>query len=185
MNGQIELFQNLEENPKNKDLLEKRLACINESTIKKVKIALSTEHINPREHWESMPYLKYDLRDAICGYLSETCKKEFKKDVYAAINKEPLKRVYYGIKSTGAMPADFLNCLTDWEKVYFFAGRWAIRNPKLFEPIEVIAIKHIKEGLDSLYKHHYMRKAEGLYISELRLPEDAQIRDAYSRIVKR
>lgn len=180
---QISLFQETKENLIN--TLEGKLAYLDEATIKAVKIALSATNINPKLRWRSMPYQKYDLTDAIRTYLAETCQKEFKKNLYSAINKEPLKRVWYGIKSTGMIPAEFLNCLTDWQKVYFFAGKWAIRRPRLVESIEVLTITHIKEGLDSLYKHHYIRKAHGKYKSELRLPEDAAVRAAYKRIVGR
>lgn len=183
MPEQMNLF--LTDKKDDKDTLENKiinLDNLNKTIIKEVKTALSVPHTNPRKHQQ--PYLKYDLVEAICTHVGIIHKKNFNENLYSEINKEPLKRVWYGIESTGKIPEEFLNHLSDWQKIYFFAGRWAIRNPDLDEPISILTIRHIKKGLDLLYEHHYVRKARGEYKRRLRIPEDAEIRKTYHRLLK-
>ncbi|UZE94215.1 MAG: hypothetical protein IB618_01430 [Candidatus Pacearchaeota archaeon] len=169
-----------------KKLLEERLIGLNEEIFEEIKRALSIPYINPKKEWRSMPYLKDDLNNAIVGYLSRISRvsRNFKSNLYSTINKEPLKRVYYGIKSTDELPKEFMNSLTDWEKVYFFAGRWDIRKPNFTEPIDVLTVKHVYEGLNLVNKHHFKRKAKGQYTRQLELPERKEVREAYKRIIK-
>ncbi len=76
--------------------------------------------------------------------------RAFDRILYSSVPKEPLKRVNYGIRSTGELPFNFITSLSYWEGVYFFRGRWAIREPDLDEPVEVIAARHILEGLEKM-----------------------------------
>lgn len=66
-------------------------------------------------------YLKYDLVGAILDY----CKR-FRtsptSNALNSLNKEPLKTVYYGMTKSRNVPEKIISALTDWEKIYFFAG---------------------------------------------------------------
>lgn len=166
-----------------KRLLEERLSGLDENTVGEVKRALTVPHVNPKKEWRSMPYLKDDL---VCQILIELkISQNFGSSLYSGeTNKAPLKRVYYGIRSMGELPDKFLNSLTNWEKIYFSAGRWKIRNPDLKEPIDVLTARHLYTGLGLLYSHHYKRKAKGRYERDIKLPEDKDVRKAYNRILK-
>jgi len=165
-----------------KELLETRLQGIDRETWQDVKRALCEPHINPTEEKmrKRMPYLKDDLAPAIAGRIIAA---GFASTLYGAINKNPLKRVWYGIMSTGELPENFLKRLSEWERVYFFAGRWKIRSPDLKEPPVVLTVRHLNEGLNKVYNDHYTRKAKGEYESNLVLPEGNDIREAYKRII--
>jgi len=162
-------------------ILEKRLRSVDTDNFERVKAALTAWHINPQQDWRRMPYLKDDLAPAITGRIMAS--PSFARILYNTINKAPLKRVFYGILSTGEIPEDFLSRLSNWERTYFFAGRWKIRKPNLTEPLSVLTVRHLKQGLDSLYEHHYVRKARGEYTRQLELPEDKQVNEAYKRII--
>jgi len=145
--------------------------------------ALSVPHINPREVWETMPYLKYDLSDEVALYIGD---KDFRHNVYNSVNKDVLKRVYYGIRSTdmNKVPLEFLEKLTNWEKVYFFRGRWKKRNPDLSEPLLVLTARHMDIGLDMLHEDHFVRKAKRKYKSSKKFPESDSVREDCSRIIE-
>ncbi|MBI4144583.1 hypothetical protein HY493_00060 [Candidatus Woesearchaeota archaeon] len=69
-------------------------------------------------------YLKYHLTGAIvkgCANRGITLGKGFEAKL-DQLTKEPLKVVYYGMTRANRVPADVINLLEDWEKVYFFAG---------------------------------------------------------------
>lgn len=176
------------------EILEQRLVGVDENADKQVRTALSIPHINPRERWQNMPYLKYNLTDRIVDAILPEIKiggivllkkraRNFSQNLYSVVNKDPLKRVYYGVLSTGEMPKKFLEALTDWEKVYFFAGRWTIRDSDLSEPLDVLTVRHLKAGLENLYEGHYVRKAKRQYTRQLQLPEGKEVREAYRRII--
>ena len=160
------------------ELLENRLG-LDEDIVDGVENALRHPHINPREHWQEMPYLKSELAVEVGEGIGSV---DFWKNIYSAVNKDVLKRVYYGILSTGQLPKQFLKALTDWERVYFFRGRWSERNPKLGMPIEVLTLEHIHLGLNKLHEDHYVRKARGQYVSKKKFPEADRIREDYKRI---
>ena len=92
-----------------------------------VKEALSYRHCNPRRERADLPYLKYDSVEAIAQATIPASsigeQRRFASNLYSAVNKEPLKRVNYGIRSTGNLPFNFITALTPWERVYFFRGR--------------------------------------------------------------
>ena len=145
-----------------------------------VRRALSVPHINPRSNWQKMPYFKYDLSDRIAQLLGEG---EFSNNLNSSVNKDVLKRVYYGILSTGEISREFLEKLTNWEKIYFFRGRWSERDPNLSHPLLVLASEHIHLGLENLHRDHYVRKAKGVYRSEKKFPEADFIREDYQKIM--
>jgi hypothetical protein len=170
-----------------KELLEKRLERVSPEKVALVKRALIMPHINPRERFQEMPYWKGEWTDEIAKAVTPFGDGVFDKNLSNrfcnAVNKAPLKRVYYGIRSTGTLPEEFLKALTQWEGVFFYAGRWDIRHPDLTEPLDVLTVRHLRAGLNLLYSHHYRRKNRGIYTSELVLPENKEIREAYKRIL--
>jgi len=176
--------ENYKKMAKTLEPLEKRLESVGH-TEEGVKDALEEQHINPRERWDNMPYLKSDLTVAIVNHFPGTS-SEFSNTLYSsATRKEPLKRVYYGILSTGNLPEDFLQVLTDWEKIYFFAGRWAIRQPDLSVPFDVLTSEHLLSGIERLYSEHYTRKAAKTYKAEIILPESNRIRTEARDIIRK
>lgn len=164
------------------DFLEDRLERVSADSVYGVISALKVPHINPRENWSAMPYLKDDLTIRISEGIGES--NDFAQVVYSAVNKDVLKRVLYGIMSVGEMPPEFLQALTPWEKVYFFRGRWYERTPDLSEPLEVLTSKHIHCGLEQLHADHFKRKAKGVYTSTKKFPEADRIRADYQRITQ-
>jgi len=151
-----------------------------------VRQALYKEHCNPERERFNLPYLKYDLTRAIVEAILEghSERKKFYNILYHTINKDVLKRVNYGIRSTGKLPKDFLDSLSNWEAVYFFRGRWKIREPNLEEPIIVLTSRHLLEGVRELYKDHYVRKAKGEYISNKTFPEDEEVKKQCRNIIE-
>lgn len=154
-----------------------------EAIVNSIKSAFSVSHINPRQDYSLMPYLKYDLVEAIIGFLTKNgadldenfCNKLYK------INKEPLKRVYYGMLSTGNLPSEFLNSLTDWEKIYFFAGRWCKRDHPFLvnnfnielkngEELYLFVSDYLLAGINLLKKVHREK-----YNCEVLLPEEKKV----------
>lgn len=162
------------------EILEKRIEKLDEDVFEKLKFAFSSPHINPREHWRDMPYLKEDLTPAICQYIGDS---SFAKTLYSSVNKDVLKRVYYGIKSSRKVPKELLESLTNWENIYLFRGRWSERNPNFLDSLDVFTIKHIYKGLNKLHEDHYKRKSKGIYESSPKYPESKNIRETYHRII--
>ncbi len=146
-----------------------------------IRNALSVSHINPREMWMSMPYLKYNLVNRVALLIGD---KGFSNTLYKSVNKDVLKRVYYGICSTDKVPLEFLEKLTNWERIYFFRGRWAKRNPDLSELLLVLTARHISLGLDMLHEDHFVRKAEGKYKSSKKFPESDFVRKDCKKIIE-
>lgn len=164
--------------------LEERLSTVTPEDFESLRYALQCSHVNPSAEHKSMPYFKFDLTNRIARYLAQN--SEIPEDFEGAldtVNKDPLKRVYYGIRSLGKMPSNVLNALTDWQKVYFLAGRWKIKQPNLQEPGQVIVAKHLLEGLKNLYEQHFVRKAKGQYTRQLEMPEDGETREQARQII--
>lgn len=164
-----------------------KLIGLSEGEQDQVRGAFSYRRCNPKRERHDLPYLKYDLTKAIVQAIISASDVDeqgrFDKNLYGTVRKEPLKRVNYGIRSTGNLPFNFLTALTNWERVYFFRGRWAIQNPNLDEPTEVVTAKHVLEGVGKLYQDHYVRKADGQYVSDINLPEDAEIRKQCRQVI--
>ncbi|PIO01095.1 hypothetical protein COT60_02235, partial [Candidatus Pacearchaeota archaeon CG09_land_8_20_14_0_10_30_9] len=76
------------------NLLEDRLEILDASTVLKVLSALKEPHINPRENWRKMPYLKDELVFRISDEIAADT--GFGRILYSAVNKDVLKRVLYG-----------------------------------------------------------------------------------------
>ncbi len=165
-----------------------RIRSLSEKEIECFKEGLSYRHCNPKRERFDLPYLKKDLVQVIARAIVPRKKQgemqRFARNLYSAVNKEPLKRVNYGIRSTGQLPFNFTNSLSNWENIYFFRGKWSIRGSNFEEPIDVIAARHMLMGLEDLYRDHYVRKASGEYESQLELPEDEQVRNQCRQVLR-
>jgi len=115
--------------------------------------------------------------------LSVIGNKDFLHRLYS-INTDVLKGVYFGFLSTGELPPEFLEKLTDWEKVYFLRGRWSEKTPDFSEPLLVLTSKHLYLGLNDLHRDHFVGEAEGKYKSGRKFPESDSVRKDYWKIVK-
>ena len=51
--------------------------------------------------------------------------------IYNGVNKEPLKRVGYGVANSQNIPSDLQNALSGWENLYFLAGLWHEKSTKM------------------------------------------------------
>jgi len=167
--------------------LEERLGKVPAEDFEKLKLALQVPHINPREDYQSMPYLKVDLVDRIINYLSKInpVPNSFRNALYhGKINWKPLKRVIYGKESVGTIPQTYFGALTDYEKIYWLVGRWFIRKPDLTQSIELLTASHIYEGLNNLHELHFKQKAKRKYKRSVKLPESDIIRRNYWEILE-
>ena len=160
--------------------LEKRLGKLASPIVDAVKEAFSVDHVNPQKNWRSMPYLKDELADEVASNIGNP---GFRSNLYSAVNKDVLKRVYYGILSSGKLPKEYMQALTDWEKVFLFRGRWSERHPDLDEELPTLTSKHLCLGLNKLESDHYVRKAKGQYSSDKKFPEADRVREDHKRIV--
>jgi hypothetical protein len=161
--------------------LEIRLNRVSDESVQRVLTAFREPHINPRDIFRKLPYMKKNWTDKIAEKIGSP--EEFSDTLYTSVNKDVLKRVYYGILSTGNVPQEYLDALTNWERIYLFRGRWSERDPNLDEPLTVMTSRHLYFGVNKLHQDHYVRKAEGEYDSDKKFPESDRIREDYKRIV--
>jgi hypothetical protein len=175
----------------NKLFLEERLAPLDIQTKNEAICEIKEEKVNPKLHYLKMPYLKDDLVNKIFGYFVErnvSINQNVRKQLYSgSTNKTPLKRVYYGMLKKNCiyreLPTSFLNALYDPEKIYLFAGIWTTNNFNA-NASNNLAFSHaisslLVKGIDTLYKHHYIRKAQNEYTRDIMLPYDDKIRQDY------
>lgn len=75
-------------------------------------------------------YLKDDLCPRVAGRLErdgvifDKGAANFSEWMYSSINKEPLKRVYWGQLNIDGMPREIAQEMTPWAALYFYAGVW-------------------------------------------------------------
>ncbi len=157
--------------------LESRLANYDTRIIKDKVIAKLASRRYEDAASKSNPYYKYNLVPSIVELINEYAptRDGFASNLDYHLNKYEAKRVYYGLVCMGEPTEELkqiVGKLEDWEKVCFFAGVWndremvGIRAKNLKEIIK----DYIKKGYDSLHKIHMIRKAEGIYKRELKLP---------------
>jgi len=129
----------------------------------------------PRRGYHQLPYLKYELVDAIVAYLQkqgDLQNQNFGQTLSSRMNKEELKRVFYGMFALrdAAIPHEILRSLDDWEKICFFAGIWMERDYNPHQSTKDLICQFIKKGYDGLHKMHMIKKAEGAYTRGLKIP---------------
>lgn len=204
-----------------------------DSLPQKIKDKFITEiksgFVNPVEKRKFLPYLKGDqavprysnspvqgLEQAIFNYFDGKGVKfpdpsAFRRSLYNGINKEPLKRVYYGILTDAVeafsdapwkidLPKEALQPIVDLvpgngiSLAYLTAGRWAAKDdreiwnlgPEFSDDLLVISKNHILAGLKCLVKTHNRNYAEEKYknpITELDLPYAKEINKFFSSII--
>jgi len=169
--------------------LESRLESVHEEKSKQSLIAHLTSRDYKRAHNRNNPYLKKQLIPTIVNLINAYAPTSvsFASTLDSSINKEEAKRVYYGLVSFTKEPdqymQDIMKNLTNWEKVYFFAGSWKdcsgkngmwterdLRGLK-DKTIPEIVREYIKTGIDFLHESHMVKKAKGTYSRKLKLPE--------------
>lgn len=158
--------------------LESRLRNISTDEFKDKLISHLASRGYEKAASRSNPYYKYELIPSITNLINQYAPVEhgFEKNLNSAINKEEAKRIYYGLVCMGN-PEEYLKQilvnLTDWEKIYFFAGVWKNRKMKGIRSknLPEIVQDHIKSGIDFLHKSHMIKKAEGTYVRKLKLPQ--------------
>ncbi len=163
--------------------LESRLAGANTSFMKDSIISQLASRRYDRAASRDNPYFKYNLVPSIVERISAYAPVfgNFESTLNSKLNKDEAKRIYYGIVCMGEPnPAVgfLLSKLTDWEKVYFFAGVWKNRGMQGIRSKEIheIVQEYVKEGLDFLHRSHMIKKADGVYKRKLKLPESQHYR---------
>jgi len=169
--------------------LEERLRTIPDSANLKFVSEATHPRINPAENFREMPYLKYDLVNAIGNYFRKggiNLADSFERDLYSSqLNKDPLKRTYYGMLSAKNVPQEVINSLDNkFELVYLYAGIWERASVNENNPIHLNVAITLNTGLNCLYKHHYIRKAEGKYSREIKLPKGKEIREVCQKFIE-
>lgn len=143
--------------------------------------------INPKEMWRQLPYLKLDLVDAITGYLRERgleVGSSFSRELYSSqLNKEPLKRVHYGMLTARNVPLEVLKILDNkFEPLYLYSGIWNGAEVNEDNPIFLNVAATLYSGLNCLYKNHYKRKAKGIYSRDILPPRAHEIQEVYHKL---
>jgi len=183
--------------------LEERLDAVSEEARQELKASVESGIIN--RVWEQrdhMPYLKKDLSPAIANAILNIYSKhstmqtdiaELSKYVYDTMNKEPLKRVWYGIVNCGTlengkvkMPSEALSVLTPMEMMNYFAGLWHEKSSgKIANKADLarrtaygIIVPRIKNGLEwirAIHAQNDYKQPDGALVSYedalLSLPE--------------
>lgn len=179
--------------------LEERLGTLGVNT-NEFLAELRKGRINPQEGWSSMPYLKYDLTAAIVKDLRNrgiTIEEKFEDNLYRGeFRKEPLKRVYYGMRSSENVPQEVLEEIKEsfadlgkhageYALMYFFAGIW--EEPRIEADAEMpqVVSTLIRAGIENVYKNYYVRKADGIYEADIVLPYSNRIKKRLSKMAER
>ena len=166
---------------------------------------LRTGRINPANEWRSMPYLKYNLTEKIIceGFkargvdVSKSFEDSFEQSLYSGeLRKEPLKMVYYGIKSSEKIPNEIIKAIKDefsdlgkyageYALIYFYAGIWD--SPMISDKLPVFDMVSslIKNGIKKLYNVHYNKKDAGNYSSDISLPYTNKINKKIKGLCKK
>ncbi len=123
---------------------------------------------------DNVSYLKLGLVAKINDFLKKNgvvltesnCKLEFDERLYTQINKEPLKRVGYGILNSGGIPKEIFAAMTNWENLYFLAGIWTKKSTPLEgrkynyellkkQSVPLIVCETIRDGIVQLEMIHH------------------------------
>ncbi len=166
--------------------LEKRLEGLSASD-SLVKGIFMGPRFYPREQWRSIsnyPYLKDDFAEYIARLMQ---KPEFAGSL-KALNKTPLKSVFYGGLSLRRFPAKLSADFNGWELAYLFRGRWEIKKPDFDQSLSKFLIDHMYQGLNQVYADHYGRNSsdnvEREYNREgFQFPQNEEIRRAYHSLM--
>ncbi|MBU2497169.1 MAG: hypothetical protein KJ767_03875 [Nanoarchaeota archaeon] len=155
--------------------------------------------INPKMNWDSMPYLKRDLTREIEKELRDRrvdVPFDFSERIYSGeFRKEPLQRVYYGLRNTGEVPKEILQAIQDgfsdlgknagdYALMYFYAGIWDSPNIRKDWPLFDTVYSFIENGIKKIYSDYNKGVIEGEYNSEIKLPYDKAITQKYNELVK-
>lgn len=152
--------------------LEERLNGLGEGVRSRLVETALSKIILPRDYIRTR-YLKEDVVPEIVARLesdgldldSVGGNRQFREALYGSINKEPLKRTYYGMFNAKSIPTEVMQNLTPWMAIYFYAGFWAKKstrmpNKKFFDrntkSLNTYRIVRdcIKEGMNTIKRIH-------------------------------
>jgi len=130
------------------------------------------------------PYYKYDLVEAVFNILNHYAptKKDFEKNHNSTLNKDVLKRVYYGqvCLPYNKPTKKLMHRLTNWERVTYFAGLFIERSPAFYDRGFSDMVKgYIKRGYDRLHEIHMKKKGKGEYKRKIKIPQSQRFRINY------
>jgi len=166
--------------------LESRLRAIPANVNSQFISAARSPKINPKEMWQQMPYLKLDLVNAITGNLKARGLEMggFGRELYSSqLNKDPLKRVHYGMLTARNVPADVLKALdSKFEPLYLYSGIWHGAEVSEDNPVCLNVAAALYSGLNCMYENHYKSKAKGKYSRDILLPRGHEIRDVFHKL---
>ncbi|MEA3414506.1 MAG: hypothetical protein U9Q99_03220 [Nanoarchaeota archaeon] len=151
--------------------------------------AFTKPHINPKEIYKFLPPSRENLMKEITQNINKGKKLSPQEENFLKIltysarrTATPLKRVNYGIRSTGELPIEFLEALTNWEKVYLVRGRWTKKNPNFKKDFKKFIIEHMVLGLDQFHKN-YSDLVSRKKISRIpNFPYEQQIRNQFENL---
>ena len=180
---------------------------ISDATVGRQKLveALGKPLIRPKNSsFFTDSYLKYDLADTINQALGNASFGV--QDVYGSLNKEPMKRVGYGLLNSKGIPKElfwqmgYLGAKGQWLMVYYVTG---VFNKKVHEddqketlqkePLHLHVLDTAIAGINLLKIVHNemrmppelrrnpgLRKIDKMYTTDIRIPYENEIRQAYS-----
>lgn len=138
--------------------------------------------IRPKDYIQGRRYLKDDVVPTIVSRLQNDGMDlnasggpyPFKELLYNSINKEPLKRTYYGMFNSESLPREIIQELTPWMAVYFYAGFWTKKSTRLLykkfldnniknKNIYKIVYDCVMEGMKTMKKIHNQEYEKGNY----------------------
>ncbi len=181
--------------------LYENLSRIERATIASVVSVLQQADFNPSATPAEMPYMKPDLCSGIIEKLGDCFIPTMEADtLYHTIPKEPMKRIYYGLRLLDEMPANFMKALhcdeySNWLEMCFAVGAWARRYPLegqtysgmpenvMQMTLSELVARYTRDGMDRLGREYYRRKKKGEYDAHQQIPFDSQIRDELNRAI--
>ena len=158
--------------------LETRLNEIDTNDIKQGIISQLANRRYEKAANINNPYYKYQLIESIIEKINvyDETEEKFISNFHSKVNKDEAKRVYYGLVCMGGYNPELgmvMERLSDWEKIFFFAGVWTNRKMRGIhsKSVKEIIGDYIKDGYDLLHKKHMIKFNQGKYKRELKLPE--------------
>ncbi len=177
--------------------LEDRLNNLGDDTRQRFIEELLKPKILPRE---IIQHVRYKYKDDLAPYIVQRLVKDgvnfdnvdgeyaFQKNLYESINKEPMKRSYWG-QFNANVPKEIIQELPPWVAFYFYAGVWtkkSTRKPhiKFFarnlrnQTIYKIVYDCVMEGLNTIKNVHNRGYISGDYKYKMRTaPHQKEVED--------
>ena len=151
--------------------------------------------VRPKDVIQNRRYLKDDLAPDIVQRMVEDCVNfegvgglyNFKEALYSSINKEPMKRAYWG--QFNVNPArEIIQEVSPWAAFYFYAGVWAKKSTRLphikffrrtlsNQNIYKVVYDCVEEGIRTIKRHHDKLYQKGNYKHPFKVPHLKEIKE--------